>query len=165
VPLPSFGLGDEPLRGPNNLHLSGPWLGVSHAQGIEVFSTAPALEALAAKADDPMQQADYLVQAARIPDAIGVLTAWLDGAPPDGADARDARERGAERVVALSRELALQEGKAGLPILERARAYATERPVRLAWHLARLDLFRQENDLRAYETEQQALYRVMEGKD
>jgi hypothetical protein len=35
----------------------------------------------------------------------------------------------------------------------------------MLWHLARLDFLKQVQDLRAYEEEQQRLYRFMEGKN
>jgi hypothetical protein len=49
--------------------------------------------------------------------------------------------------------------------LDRVRPFATDRAVRLNWHLARMDLFQQVSDLHAYEDEQQSLYRFLEGKD
>ena len=41
----------------------------------------------------------------------------------------------------------------------------TDRAVRMQWYLARLELFRQIEDLTSYQREQQRLYRYMEGKN
>jgi hypothetical protein len=156
--LPSFSVGDEPLRGPNNLFTAGPWLGVCYAKGIEVYSTEVALSALAAAAEDPLHRADLLVQAGRMPEALEVVTAMFDGEL-----APEVRGRAATKAVALARELALREGT--VAPLDRVGEHMQSRPVRLAWHLARLDFYQRTDDLRSYQEEQQRLYRVMEGKD
>ena len=93
--------------------------------------------------------------------ALDGLMAWLGGTVAD----RDLRQAGTERLVALARAQALAAGSSGLAILDRVQPFVQDRPTRLLWHLARLDLCRHVQDLAAYETEQQRLYRFMEGKD
>lgn len=161
IALPSFGVGDEPLSGPNNLYSSGPWLGVAYGQGIEVYSTAAALRTLAAGAADPLESAAYLVQAGEPRRALERVQASL--AEPGIADGTR-REREAS-LIALARELALTPGQDGMAVLDAVRPAIVDRNVRMSWHLARLDLFQQRNDLAAYADEQQRLYRIMEGKD
>lgn len=165
--LPSFGEGPEPLGGPNNVFTAGPWLAVAYESGIEVFSTAAALGQLAAVAPDPVSRAGYLVQAGSIDAAIDVLAAAL----ADGAVARDRvqQAKAAARLLSLARERALSHARAGAPdpgrqVLDRVLPFATDPTVRMNWHLARLDFWRQIGDMRAYEEEQQRLYAYMEGK-
>jgi outer membrane protein assembly factor BamB/tetratricopeptide (TPR) repeat protein len=159
--LPAFGIGDEPLAGPCNLYSSGPWLAVCYSRGIEMYTTAAALLALAADAADPIRKAEYLVQAGRGTEALEGLIAWLGGTVADA----ELRRVGAERLVALARAEAITAGSSGLAILDRVRPLVQERQARLLWHLARLDLCKHVQDLRTYEVEQQQLYRFMEGKD
>jgi outer membrane protein assembly factor BamB len=161
VPLPPFTVGDEPLRGPNNLFVSGPWLGVSYANGVEVYCTAGALHNLAVATDEPQRKATCLVLAGECDAALDIYARWLGGEIPDAA----LREHGTEQMIQLAREVALKAGSTGAAALDRARPFATSRQARMLWHLARLDFFKQVQDLRAYEEEQQRLYRFMEGKD
>lgn len=163
--LPSFAAGSEPLRGPNNVFLSGPWLAIGYEAGLEVYSAPSALIALADDEADALRSASYLALAGRTEAAVQLLDRWLSGE-------RSASERreGATRMLNLVRTLAAQSAAAGavgaaLDWIDRVRPHAADRQVRLNWHLARLDLFQQEQDLRAYEQEQQSLYRYMEGRD
>jgi tetratricopeptide (TPR) repeat protein len=157
--LPSFGVGDEPLRGPNNLYADGPWLGVAYTRGLEVYSTAAALRALAQNTSDPRRRAAVLVQAGDPTGAIAVLEQLL-AQPSLTPEQRQAAETD---VIGLARERALAGD--GVAVLDRITPVVTTRQSRMAWRLARLDLFRQSGQLRAYEDEQQRLYRLMEGKD
>lgn len=159
--LPSFGIGDEPLRGPNNLFSSGPWLGVSYAQGIEVYSTGAALLELGERSDDVLFRATCAVQAGQREQGLAILEEWLAGEVADPA----VRVRGEQQLVALAREIALAQGRGGLGVLDRAGPLVADRVTRMRWFLARLDFFQRTGDLRAYATEQQRLYRFMEGKD
>jgi hypothetical protein len=161
VALPPFTVGDEPLRGSSNLFVDGPWLGVSYANGVEVYCTAGALHSLAEATDEPQRKATCLVLAGECDAALDVYARWLGGEIADAA----LRERGTEQMIQLAREVALKAGSTGAAALDRARPFATSRQARMLWHLARLDFFKQVSDLRAYEEEQQRLYRFMEGKD
>lgn len=166
VTLPGFGVGKEPLSGACNLFWSGAWLGVCYAGGIEVYSAVPALTALAESASDPLAKAGFLAQAGEVKQAVQVLEGHL--ATLAATDAQ--QTRAAARMLELARDLVRQlagEGKASeaRAWLDRVRPFAQDRTVRLNWHLARMDLFQQSNDLRAYEDEQQSLYRFLEGKD
>jgi len=165
ISLPTFADGPEPAHGACNLTVSGPWLGVAYEGVVEVFSSVPALHDLAEASSDPQQRAAYLVQAGDAEGAVGVFEAWLD-------KAELTPERQAEataRMLNVARERALQLGpsdpKAALSLLDRVRVHIHDRTVRMDWHVARLDLFKEIQDLRAYEEEQQRLYRFMEGKD
>ena len=82
------------------------------------------------------------------------------GAPKDAAT----RRLGEEQLVALARELAMEQEVEGIAVLDRAEPFVRSREARMQWFLARLELYRQIQDLEAYEQEQQRLYRYMEGK-
>lgn len=165
LPLPSFGVGDAPLGGPNNIAVDGPWLSVTYAGGIEVYSSQQALRGLAADEEDVATRATMLVQAGDFDGAMQLLEKRLSQRDPETpADAERRREL-AEQLVAFARERALAEGAGGIRWLDRVRPFAEERSVRMLWHLARLEFFKAVQDLRAYEQEQQKLYRLMEGKD
>ncbi len=159
--LPAFGVGDEPLSGPNNLSSVGPWLGVAYGRGLEVYSTAAALHRLAGSATDPVRQSALLLAGGEPTAALELVLHTL----PSMAVEAEGRQALEDRLVGLARDQALAAGVDGIALLDRVLPFVTKRPVRLAWHLARLDLFRQQNDLRAYEDEQQRLYRIMEGRD
>lgn len=162
IALPALGIGDEPLHGPNNLFAAGPWLGVAYTQGIELYSTESALRALAGAATVPREKAALLVAAGDAAAAIATLEQWLQQADPI-EPAR--REQAEDLLLGLAREQALSLGKDGVALLDRVRRSVRERRSLQSWHLARLDLFRQISDLRAYEDEQQRLYRLMEGRN
>jgi hypothetical protein len=166
VALPGLGVGKEPLSGPCNLFLSGPWLGVCYAGGLEVYSAVPALLALAGAATEPLAKAGFLAQAGELQKAVQVL----EGALATLAANDPAQPRTASHMLELVRDLVRQlaaDGKVNeaRAWLDRVRPFATDRTVRLNWHLARMDLFQQVSDLHAYEDEQQSLYRFLEGKD
>ena len=164
--LPPLTQGQEPLRGPCSLFVSGPWLGVAYQGGVEVYSTAAALTALAAAAKDPLTRARYQAQAGETDAAIATLEQLL--AAPNLA--AEVHLRAATRLLSLGRERALLLAGNGrrddaVALLDRVRPFALDRTVRMNWHLARLDLWKQIPDLRAYADEQQSLYRYMEGKE
>ena len=159
--LPSFGLGDEPLAGPNNLFSAGPWLAVCYATGIELYSSATALNELAARSGTVEERARDLVQVGRKQDAFDALVADL--ASSSNATPAD-RERASLLAIDYARELSVTEAVRSLAPLDRMQPLVTDRRVRLAWHLARMDVSRALNDLPALEQEQQLLYRYMEGK-
>ncbi|HLQ39019.1 MAG TPA: PQQ-binding-like beta-propeller repeat protein, partial [Planctomycetota bacterium] len=165
--LPPFGVGPEPLATAANLTVAGPWLGVAYEAGIEVYSTASALRQLAAASREPLQQAGYLVVSGDADAAIDRLCSWLQESK---AHPPELHTRAAAKLLNLARERALalasaDQRDAATALLDRVRAFATDRTVRMNWHLARLDLWKQVQDLRAYADEQQRLYRFMEGKD
>lgn len=165
IDLPPFAVGPEPTVGACNLTVSGPWLGVAYEGAIEVYSSAPALRDLAAESADPMQSAAYLVQAGDTDAAIDVLDRWL--AKADLSPERQAQATA--RMLNLARERALaiapKDPAAALALLDRVRTHIVDRTVRMDWHVARLDLYKETHDLNAYEDEQQRLYRFMEGKN
>jgi outer membrane protein assembly factor BamB/tetratricopeptide (TPR) repeat protein len=165
IPLPRFGVGREPLPGPFNVVAAGPWLGLGYQGGVEVFSSAKALLALAAAAAGPRAKARLYGAAGEPLLAEQVLREWL--ATPGLADGD--RGDGAQRLLALVRERALaqarQDGAAGaLALLDGIAAECAQRSVRQTWHLARLEVCKEVADLRAHEVEQQRLYDFMEGR-
>lgn len=159
--LPAFGVGETPLGGPNNILLDGPWVAIAYAGGLEVYSSVEALLELAAATADTSIKAAMLVQSGHFEAAMGVLEERLS-AP---IAAPEERRRLAEQLVALGRELALADPERGVAHLARVHPFVQDRTVLMLWHLARLELFKQQQDLRAHEQEQQRLYRLMEGKD
>lgn len=165
IDLPPFGVGPEPSGGASNLTVSGPWLGVAFEGSVEVFSSAPVLRELAAASQDPLRAADYLMQAGDADAAIDRLDQWLTKAELTP----ERQAQATSKMLNLARERALaiaaKEPAAALALLDRVRSHVADRTVRMYWHVARLDLFKETHDLNAYEDEQQRLYRFMEGKD
>jgi outer membrane protein assembly factor BamB len=162
--LPPFAIGPEPLRGPNAVFAAGPWLGVAYQGGLEVYSSATALKQLAATSADPLTRASYLVMAGEPEAAIDSLILFLESAPP-----ADRQKTASKRLLGYCRERALELAAAGRPqdgaaLLDRVLPHATDRSVRMNWHLARLDLWQQVGDLHNHEEEQQRLYRYIEGR-
>jgi tetratricopeptide (TPR) repeat protein len=164
LPLPSFGDSREPLPGPFHVVSAGPWLAIGYQGGVEVFSSGAALRQLAAAATDPLQRANLLVQARDLPAAEAVLTAWLTS-PSMPAERRAGA---AGKLLALVRERAMRAARDRDPLavdmLDVVLPFAQDRTVRLNWHLARLEVCKEADDLRGHEREQQRLYDYMEGK-
>ncbi len=166
LPLPAFGEGQQPLTGPNNLFLAGPWLGVCYEGGLEVYSAPGPLRDLAAATAEPLARAGMLTQAG---DVAGAM-ADLEGRLTAGSEPPERQEALAARLLELaaehSRRLAGRgEPAAAVAVLDRVRPFVTARTNRLNWHLARLELFQATKDLGAFEREQLSLYRFMEGKE
>jgi len=160
LPLPSFDQGREPLQGPCNVVIDGPWLATGYQGGVEVYSTSPALAALASRAADPLRRASYLAKSGAAAAAEQVL-----------ADAVEARSdaRAGRQLLAMVRARAIRmaaDGDLGgaLTALDRVRELLAERELRLRWHLARVEICKAVGDLRAHEAEQQRLYDYMEGR-
>ena len=164
IQLPSFSVADDPLQGPNNIFSSGPWLGIAYATGIEVYSTAEALMTLAEEIEEPALRATYLVQAGQLEAGVEVMKDWLSSLAEE-QDASVVDQAAAQvQLVSLARELAMKRGEEGMPVLDNIETLVTDRDARMQWHLARIDLLRQIQDLTSYQQEQQRLYRYMEGK-
>lgn len=164
VPLPSFDSSRDPLTGPFDIASDGPWLGVGFQGGVEVFSSRSALRELATLATAPVRRATYLTQAGDREAAAAALTAALAAAPPPGD-----QQHVASHLLAIVRDQAIdlaRTGKAfeGLQALDGIRRHCEPRELRLAWHLARLEVCKEAGDVRVYEREQLSLYDYMEGK-
>jgi len=164
LPLPAFDPSRDPLGGAMNLVAAGPWLAVGRAGGIEVFSSAKALRALAATTTDVARKADLLARAGDVDAAITVLAAAIRGAA-DGAS----REVLGSALLGLLRTRAWAnaspgDAAAGLRVLDEHAELLRGPECRLAWHLARVELCSEKGDLRAHEREQNRLYDFMEGK-
>lgn len=164
LPLPSFDQGREPLQGACNVVVSGPWLAAGFQGGVEVYSTAPALAAMAARASDPLRRASYFAKSGDAAAAEAVLAAALG----DGADAA-ATSRAGRQLLSLVRARAMRVAADGdlataLAALDGVRGLLAERELRLRWHLARVEVCKAVGDLRAHEAEQQRLYDYMEGR-
>ncbi|MDO8348849.1 MAG: PQQ-binding-like beta-propeller repeat protein [Planctomycetota bacterium] len=168
--LPAYGTGREPLSGSINLVSSGPWLAVGYQGGVELFSSEAALRQLAKEAGDPVLESSFLMHAGDVAAAAEVLARWLgDPALPAAVRSGTAAQQAAVHLVALTRELAMQNAKAGkvaeaLEALDRLRPLVVDKKARLNWHLARLEVCKEGGDLRGHEQEQQRLYDFMEGK-
>jgi outer membrane protein assembly factor BamB/predicted negative regulator of RcsB-dependent stress response len=163
--LPPFGASREPLGGSVQLTVDGPWLAVGYQGGVEVFSTVSALRALATAATAPRARADLL---ARIGDADAAV-ATLAQALAAATDPQQRRGLGDDLLELLVEQAAARAAAGDLPgalALFDARADALrDRPLRLRWHLARLELCRARGDLAAQEREQGRLYACMEGNE
>jgi tetratricopeptide (TPR) repeat protein len=162
VPLPQFD-GREPLAGSYHITASGPWLALGYAGGVEVFSSAGALRAMAAQSTDPLERADCLQRAGDAAAAEAVLAASLaaSGLPAER------RQTMALRLLSLVRARALavaRTGRLDLEVFDPLRPLGDDATVRRLWHLARLEVCKVAGDLRAYEQEQQRLYAYLEGK-
>jgi len=164
LPLPAFDPSREPMGGAMNLVAAGPWLAVGRAGGIEVFSSAKALRALAGATTDVRRKADLLARAGAVDDAIAALAAAIR-ASEGGA----AREVLGSDLLGLLRTRAWAnaspgDAAAGLRLLDEHAELLRGPECRLAWHLARVELCSEKGDLRAHEREQNRLYDFMEGK-
>jgi outer membrane protein assembly factor BamB len=163
--LPAFGASREPLGGAVQLTVAGAWLAVGYQGGVEVFSTASALRALAAATPAARRKAELLARAGDVDAALAVLAPALAAA----TDARERLDLGADLLRLVAEQAAARAAAGDLPgalALFDARADALrDRPLRLQWHLARLELCRARGDLAAQEREQGRLYACMEGKD
>lgn len=162
--LPAFDESNEPLSGSCHVVVQGPWLAVGYQGGVEVFSTADALGQLAENTDDPMRKASYLTKSGARQAAEKVLAS----AVRDTEDER-ARLRAGKQLLALvsSRAEGLaRDGKLAeaMKAMDEVRDLLKDRPVRLNWHLARIEICKDAGDMRAHETEQQSLYDYMEGR-
>jgi predicted RNA polymerase sigma factor len=137
----------EPLGGSVQLTIDGPWLAVGYQGGVEVFSTVSALRALATAATAPRARADLL---ARIGDADAAV-ATLAQALAAATDPQQRRGLGDDLLELLVEQAAARAAAGDLPgalALFDARADALrDRPLRLRWHLARLELCRARGDL------------------
>ena len=173
VDLPKFFVGREPLTRPANLFASGPHVVVSHAGGVEVFASPEALQELASAATDLERRAALLVQAGDLVAAIEIL------GPLAADESRTAAERDAtaRRVLALARDVVLARAAHGaaagaaqrarddaLALMDRCRAWLTQRDLLLRWQLLRIELFRELGERDAVEREQDVLYAMMEGR-
>lgn len=160
MPLPAPTVGEEPLRGPSNLTVSGPWLGVSYESGIEVYSSQSALRALAQTAS-PVDAALCLALAGDVDAALGALERQLAVQPEDGT--------AATQLLVLARQQSMASARAGdrsaaLAVLQRVRPRMEfRRELLLDWHVSRIGVFQMLQDLAALAAEQQQLYRLMEG--
>lgn len=164
LPLPPFDQGREPLQGPCNVVAHGPWLAVGFQGGVEVYSTAAALTALADRAPDPLRRAAYLAKSGDASAAEAVLAAAVS---EDGDERR--RARAGRQLLSMVRARAVRVAAAGdlsaaLNALDRVQGLLAERELRLRWHLARVEVCKAVGDLRAHEAEQQRLYDYMEGR-
>ncbi len=164
LPLPSFGESREPLAGSVQLVVDGAWLAVGFQGGVELFSTKPALRALAASSPSPRRKADLLARAGDVDGAIAALAAALAATKDEAARLalgedllQFVAEQAAARAVAGDLAAALQ-------LLDQRADLLAERPLRLQWHLARLELCKAHGDPVAHEREQSRLYAYMEGK-
>jgi len=165
LPLPPFDRGHEPLAGSCTLVSHGPWLGVGHPGGIEVYSSRTALLEVAATTADPLRKAMLLVQAGDRTAAESILSNAVVAETADGKR----RRRLFEQLLSIAGERAIAataKGNAsvGLSTLDPILPLATDRDSRLQWHLVRLEMCKNAGDLRAHEREQQRLYDFMEGR-
>lgn len=164
VALPAFDTSRDPLAGPFDITADGPWLGVGFQGGVEVFSSTPALRELAKQATSSIRRADYLTHAGDTAAAAAELRKALAEAEPAEQTARLA-----SHLLSLVRDQAIElarsgKGFEGLQVLDGVREQCRERELRLAWHLARLEVCKEAGDVRVYEQEQQRLYDYMEGR-
>lgn len=164
LPLPSFDQGREPQQGSCNVVVHGPWLAAGFQGGVEVFSTASALAALADRAGDPLRRASYLAKSGDVAAAEVVLARAVS----EASDERR-RARAGQQLLSLVRARAIKVATAGdlataLTALDRVRELLAERELQLRWHLARVEVCKAVGDLRAHEAEQQRLYDYMEGR-
>lgn len=164
LPLPSFGDSREPLAGAVQLVVDGAWLAVGFQGGVELFSAKAALRGLAASSSSPRRKADLLARAGDVEGAIGALAAALAAttdAPARVALGEDLLQFVAEQATARA---AAGDLAGALQLLDARADLLADRPLRLQWHLARLELCKAHGDPAAHEREQSRLYAYMEGK-
>jgi hypothetical protein len=165
LPLPAFDASRDPLTGSFAIASRGPWLAIGYQGGVQMFSSRAGLVALAARTDEPLQRAGFLVHADQHAAAEEVLVGALQRGKPGDAD----RARWSSQLLTLVRERAGRLAAAGdltaaLREFDKILELMGDRASRLAWHLARVELCRDSGGLLAHEAEQQRLYDYMEGK-
>lgn len=163
--LTPFDSSREPLAGPFHVTSQGPWLAIGYPGGVEMFSTAPALQQLAARTTEPLAKATLLTQAGDFAGAEAAVVQALR-ATGGAADARR-RELGEmllQLVAARAKGLAATDVGQALAAFDGCKELLREREQVVRWHLARVELCKEIGDLPAHEREQQALYACMEGK-
>lgn len=160
MPLPAPSVGEEPLRGPCNLTVSGPWLGACYESGIEVYSSRTALRALAKDAG-PVDAALCLALAGDVDEAMTALERQLAARPGDQASATQLLVLARQQAMGAARD---GDRAAALQVLQRVRPHMEgRRELLLDWHVSRIGVFQMLQDLQALGVEQQQLYRIMEG--
>lgn len=162
--LPAFDESREPLSGSCHLVSDGPWLAVGFQGGVEVFSSASALAELAETVEDPLRKASYLTRSGAPGQAEVVLTQMI-AASKD----KSLRHRAGGQLLALVNARATKLARAGdvpaaMQAMDSLRDVLSDRPARLNWHLARIEIAKEAGDLSAHEREQQSLYDYMEGR-
>lgn len=162
--LPAFDSSREPLAGPFHVTSQGPWLAIGYPGGVEMFSTAPALQQLAARTDEPLAKATLLTQAGDLAAAEAAVVAALRRADGASAHRHELGELLLQLVAARAKELAATDVGKALAAFDGCKELLRERDQLVRWHLARVELCKQIGDLPAHEREQQALYACMEGK-
>ncbi|MGB3967514.1 MAG: hypothetical protein WBO45_12365, partial [Planctomycetota bacterium] len=95
--------------------------------------------------------------------------AVLRAAIAASGDANERQALGCD-LLSIARERAFAVMRAGdvqgaLGVLDGVRAAMTARTVLVAWHLARVEVCKDGNDLLAHEREQNRLYDYLEGKE
>jgi outer membrane protein assembly factor BamB len=159
--LPEFLIGREPLPGPFNVQMLGPYVALSYQGGIELYSSAAALQKLADSAQDPLRRAAFLAQAGELVAAIEVLEGgW------SSSEQEDPRRILAERMLSYGRELALAMAtlgnrQAALDLLDRCKRPLEGVAQIRQWHLTRLEVFQALGDAEAYTREQDELYATL----
>lgn len=164
--LPAFDSSREPLAGPFHVSSHGPWLAIGYPGGVEMLSSAPALQQLAARTSDPLAKAMVLTQAGDTAGAEAAVTAALRSAANDQA-APHRHELGElllQLVAVRAKALARTDVPAALAAFDGCKELLREREQLVRWHLCRVELCKEIGDLPAHEREQLALYACMEGK-
>jgi outer membrane protein assembly factor BamB/tetratricopeptide (TPR) repeat protein len=162
VAIPAFDESREPLTGSFALFSSGPWLAVGYQGGVEMFSTAAALSAVAATAPDARRHADLLSRAGDRGRAITVLADAIAGTPDANATtalANDLLQLVREHAAATA---ATAGAAAGLQVLDAHQQHFRAAEVRRFWHLARVELAKAHGNAALHETEQNKLYAFAE---
>jgi outer membrane protein assembly factor BamB len=164
APMPAFDASRDPLLGSANVVVDGPWVAVGYQGGVEVFSSKVAIAQVAANVVDPVRKADLQLRAGDADVAIAGLAAALRAA----AD-QEQKQRLGKSLLALTRDRAIALAKPGdagaaLALLDSVHELLVDRPVRMNWHLARVEICKDHGDLRAHEREQNRLYDYMEGR-
>jgi hypothetical protein len=163
--LPAFDSSREPLAGPFHVTSQGPWLAIGYPGGVEMFSTVPALQQLAARTDEPLAKATLLTQAG---DFAGAEAAVVQALRATGGAADAHRRQLGERLLQLvamrAKGLATTNVGQALAAFDGCKELLGDRELLVRWHLARVEMCKEIGDLPAHEREQLALYACMEGK-
>jgi len=163
--LALFDSSREPLAGPFHVTSQGPWLAIGYSGGVEMFSTVPALQQLAARTEDPLAKATLLTQAGDFAAAEAAVVQALR-ATGGNADAHrtELGELLLQLVAVRAKGLAATDVGKALAAFDGCKELLRGREQRVRWHLARVEMCKEVGDLPAHEREQLALYACMEGK-
>jgi hypothetical protein len=154
--LPDFSISREPLGGAVNLSLQGSYLIACYEGGIESYSSAAALTAMAAEAADSGSRASFLAQSGKQDEAIATLYDALDRADLSTAERRRLASQALSLVDEVSERLATEgHREQALATLAACQDRMSDPGHKRRVHLFRLQVYRILGDQAGIQQEQE----------